>query len=218
MDERTTYIGQIRQFKLHASDWSIYKAHLINYFVANNINNSDKKRAILLTMLDEEAYKLILFLCRPVLPEGKDFEDLIVLFDLNLAADTSVFFERHKFYKAKKFRGESVEDWATRVEKLAATCGFGEGLDAYLRDRFIFGFGEEHLFKFLGNDVSLTFENAVKVAKENLGSSESYSYDFSKYCANGGFSYKCYDFENFLYASDWCLFYPCVLMERHRVH
>lgn len=216
MEDRTTYIGHIRQFKLYYSDWSLYKAHLDNYFIANNITNSARKRAILLAMLDEEAYKLMLFLCQPLLPEDQDFEALIVTFDQHLVPSKSMFVERYKFYKAKKPRGESVDDWSMRVRNLAATCQFGQYLDACLRDKFIFGLGEEHLSDFLGNDDSLTFEEAVEIAKEKVGNSESYWYDFRGGCTNTSSSYRFHDFEKLFFADEWSFFCPYVVLDCSR--
>lgn len=210
MGDRTPYIGQLREFNLYYSDWSIYKAHLDNYFIANNITSSDRKRAILLTLLNEEAYKLMLSLCQPCLPEDKDYEALITVFDRNLTPPKSLFIERYKFYKARRHRSESVEDWAMRVRNMAARCEFGDCLDECLRDKFIFGLGEEHLFQFVESDVSLSFEQAVKIVKEKVGSDHC---DFRWYCP---FGYRFHDTGNFFYDSDWSLFYPYVAMDCYR--
>ncbi|KAJ8965231.1 hypothetical protein NQ314_004301 [Rhamnusium bicolor] len=166
MTESANYVGNIRQFQLHTSDWSVYKPHLFNYFVANEINNSVKKRAIFLNVLDEESYKLITSLCHPILPENTTFSALMLLFDGQFAPQKSVFMERYKFYNAVMHKGESVKDWAARVQHLAAPCRFGSELEVCQRDKFVFGF-DENFFNLLEDDVNISFEEAVKLAQQN---------------------------------------------------
>lgn len=54
-------------------DWSIFRARLEQYFIANAITD-----AILLNTCDEDAYRLIFNLC---IPENELYKDLVKLFD-----------------------------------------------------------------------------------------------------------------------------------------
>ncbi|KAJ8934577.1 hypothetical protein NQ318_007063 [Aromia moschata] len=87
---------------MEAADWTDYKERLFDYFTANEINNDGRKREIFLSLLDEDAYRLMLTLCRPNRPETTPFSALVSLFDEHFALPLSVFAERYKFYSAKK--------------------------------------------------------------------------------------------------------------------
>ncbi|KAJ8937564.1 hypothetical protein NQ318_000105 [Aromia moschata] len=71
-----SYYGQAREFCAQNSDWVIYRRRLDNYFLVNSITDDNKKRAILLNALDEEAYKLIYNLSLPRLPEEKTYKGI----------------------------------------------------------------------------------------------------------------------------------------------
>ncbi|KAJ8977378.1 hypothetical protein NQ317_015493 [Molorchus minor] len=73
------YIGHLQEFDPANSDWSVFKRRIDNYFVANNITDDKRKGAILLNVLNEEAYKLLYNLCLPEDPERKKYSELIPL-------------------------------------------------------------------------------------------------------------------------------------------
>lgn len=120
--------GHLREFSLRKSDWSIFKARLENYFVANGIKSEadgDKKRAILLNVLDEEAYQLIFDLVSPDKPEGKTYDQLVGALDKHFKPQHSPLAARYKFYAARKEPGETAREWAARLRGLAVGCEFG---------------------------------------------------------------------------------------------
>ena len=51
--------GQITEFSGNLDDWEAYIEQLENYFMANDIDNTAKKRAILLSSCGTAAYKTI---------------------------------------------------------------------------------------------------------------------------------------------------------------
>lgn len=91
MTETTEIIGHLREFDQRKSDWSVYKPRLENYFVANNITCSLRKRAILLNALSEEGYKLAYNLSLPITPETKPYGELITLLNNHFKTAISVF-------------------------------------------------------------------------------------------------------------------------------
>lgn len=114
-------IGHLREFSPISSDWSIFKARLLNYFAANGIKeekDEDRMKAILLNTCDEEAYKLIFDLVSPEKSEQRTFGQLIKVFDEYFKPQQSAFALRYKFYAARKEYGETATQWAGRLRRL----------------------------------------------------------------------------------------------------
>ena len=59
--------GTIKQFNPQVDDWPTYVERLQYYFVANDVDDAAKKRAILLTVCGAPTYKLL----RSLVPDGK---------------------------------------------------------------------------------------------------------------------------------------------------
>jgi hypothetical protein len=167
---RSSYYGQLREFNPVVSDWTVYKRRMDNYFIVNAITDDNFKRAMLLTALDEEAYKLIFNLCLPTAPEDKSFTELTELFDKHFKTCESAFVARQRFYAATRNSQESAAEFAARLRGLACKGEFPEAvLDMTLRDRFIMGFGkgpvQDRLFE---EKISVSFADAVSVASRKM--------------------------------------------------
>ena len=64
--------GNIGEFTVDQdNDWSEYEDRLKQYFLANDIDNVGKKRAILLSVVGAQAYYLLRKLCAPAKPSEK---------------------------------------------------------------------------------------------------------------------------------------------------
>lgn len=72
-------IGTLGTFEIN-SDVRIYFDHLKNFFEANGITDESKKRAILLSSVSEDAYKLLYSLCMPTDPNRSIFQHIIKIF------------------------------------------------------------------------------------------------------------------------------------------
>ena len=71
--------GTIEEFDGATEDWTAYSERLEQYFVANDVDEAAKKRAILLSVCGASTYKLIRSLVAPDKPTDKSFEDLVAL-------------------------------------------------------------------------------------------------------------------------------------------
>jgi hypothetical protein len=167
---RSSYYGQLREFNPVVSDWTVYKRRMDNYFIVNAITDDNFKRAMLLTALDEEAYKLIFNLCLPTAPEDKSFTELTELFDKHFKTCESAFVARQRFYAATRNSQESAAEFAARLRGLVCKSEFPEAvLDMTLRNRFVTGFGkgpvQDRLFE---EKISVSFADAVSVASRKM--------------------------------------------------
>lgn len=168
-------VGHLREFSLHKSDWTIFKARLENYFSANDITmeNGKKRRAILLNILDEDAYQLVFDLVSPEKPENKTYPQLVTVFDNHFKIQQSAFAARMKFYSAKKESNETVNQWAARLRGLAVGCEFGDELKVCLRDKFVFGFDKGPVLdRLMEEKVTSNFEEMVSLAASKSAARE----------------------------------------------
>lgn len=164
----TENVGHLREFDPLNSDWSIYKRRNENYFSANEIKDAVRKRAILLNLLSEDAYKLVFDLCLPEEPEKKGYDVLVKLITEHFKPPSSIFAARYKFYRAVKTQNENSREWAARLRSLASPCDFEAGqLELVLRDMFVVGFNPGPVQdRFMEEKKSTKFVDMIDIAAE----------------------------------------------------
>lgn len=151
------------EFVLGKDDWEIFIERLEILFVAKDIKD-EKRAAIMLTRLDEDAYKLIKNLCTPEKPATKSYEELKKLTSEHLAPKPSEVMERCRFNQARQEAQESVAEFAARLKKLSLHCKFKE-LATACRDQFVCGIRDQETRIALFKIDKLTFDDALKEAQ-----------------------------------------------------
>ncbi|XP_048477639.1 uncharacterized protein LOC125488626 [Plutella xylostella] len=158
-------------FDHRIQEWGIFKSRFNQFCLANDINEDTdkaglKRRALLLTSLAEETYRVVRDLASPTSLEDQEYTALLTLLEKHFVPKKSSFAERYNFYKAEQRAGEELAEWAARVRSLAQHCGFGAELQTALRDRFVLGLEnvkeKEKLFS--ESISSLTFDRALELA------------------------------------------------------
>ena len=71
--------GFTGEFDRSQEDWVSYCEQLEQYFVANDVKNADKQRAILLSVFGVSTYRLIRNLVAPNKPTDKTFAEIVKL-------------------------------------------------------------------------------------------------------------------------------------------
>uniref|UniRef100_A0A6P7FUF5 Uncharacterized protein LOC114334125 n=1 Tax=Diabrotica virgifera virgifera TaxID=50390 RepID=A0A6P7FUF5_DIAVI len=177
------FTGTIQEFVPGNSDWTVYRKRLSNYLAANNISDENRKCAILLSLLNEEAYKLLFNMCIPDEPEIKTFKELVDLIDEHFKSIKSVFSNRENFFISRKMANESAKEWAARLRSLVVSCEFGGAreIEQALVNQFIIGYDsgtvkdrlyeEKSTVKFsevvqIASAKSVSFSNLQVVKKE----------------------------------------------------
>lgn len=158
-------IGDIPRFYSACDDWLVFTERLEQFFEINDVAD-EKKRAILLTSVSDDVYKILRDVCHPVLPKNKTFDELCALLNKQFVKKTSVFRERVTFYNAKQMKDESIASWFARIKKLSVDCKFGERFDEILLDRFISGLRAKVILERLceEDEDKLTLQSAVEIA------------------------------------------------------
>ena len=72
----TAVYGRIGEFDSTKEEWPQYVERLNHLFEANGINEAEKKRAIFLTVIGPETYRLVRSLVHPAQPGDKSYAEL----------------------------------------------------------------------------------------------------------------------------------------------
>ena len=70
-------IGQVGEFVEGQEEWSQYAERIDHYFVANDVDGAEKKRAMFLSLIGPRCYKLLASLVAPAKPGEKALEELV---------------------------------------------------------------------------------------------------------------------------------------------
>lgn len=166
-------VGILTSFSHEVHEWSVYKARLEQWFLANDIvadtdKAGTKRRAILLSNLAESTYKLVRDLALPKEVGSLSYGEVAELLDGHFKTKRCTFAERWRFHSATQHLGEGLAEWAARVRSLAMHCGFKAAhLDEQLRDRFVLGLesGPERDTLFTKDLADLTLSSALDMAE-----------------------------------------------------
>lgn len=107
---------------------------LEEYFIANDIESADKKKAILLSVVGAETYQLIRSLVAPAKPKEKSFGNLVKLVQEHHQPIPSAIVQRYKFNSRAQKTGEFIATFVAELQRIAEHCKFGGTLDEMLQD------------------------------------------------------------------------------------
>lgn len=152
-------------FVISEEDWESYSERLDEYFVAEDITAAEKKRAILISAVGKETYRVLKNLCEPDKPSQFTYEELTGKLCAHFAPVPSAIAERDIFNRRKQREGETIAGFAAELRKLTHHCKYGAFLDNALRDRLVVGLADQSITRALYLEADdLTFEGALKIA------------------------------------------------------
>ncbi|XP_036071205.1 uncharacterized protein LOC118597883 [Oryzias melastigma] len=157
-------VGSLVQYDSKEQSWEEYCEILDHFFVANGINDADKKRAVLLSSVGAQTYALMRNLLSPVKPGERSYQELVNLLKDHFHPKPSEITQRWKFNTRNRKHDESVVDYVAELRKLAQDCNFGNTLTVMLRDRLVCGINEDRIQRKLLSEDGLTFDRAFKMA------------------------------------------------------
>ncbi|KAJ8913006.1 hypothetical protein NQ315_002884 [Exocentrus adspersus] len=130
---------KIPEFSPEVDEWQVYREQLEQYFEANSIGDETKKKAVILSSIGPQTYKLLRDLSFPKLSKEKSYDQLCEFLNSHYDIQVSVWKERQKFYSLHQEDGMSIAEWYAKVRSVATSCQFGENLTSILRDKFTTG-------------------------------------------------------------------------------
>ena len=156
--------GKIGEFKESAETWTQYVERLEQYFLANEVEDASKKRAILLSVCGSKTYALAIDLPQPARPAETTFKKIVDELGKHFSPKPSEIAERFKFHSRNRKEGEGVAAYVAGLRKLTEHCNFGETLPEMLRDRLVCGINDEKIQRRLLAEPDLTFIKSVDIA------------------------------------------------------
>ena len=157
-------IGKVNEFDPLVHNWEEYVEQLEQFFLANDIEDEGKKRAVLLSSCGSKSYSLFKNLTAPDQPKDKAFEVLKTLMKDHVNPTPSIIMQRFKFYKRDREPTENVATYLAELKKLSRDCDFRASLNDMLRDRLICGVRDDKIQQRLLSEANLTLDGAVTLA------------------------------------------------------
>ena len=163
--ETMAAFGKIEEFHADVDEWSQYTERLAQYFIANDIENADKQRAILLSVCGAKTYGLMRSLVSPDKPSDKTYKELCELIQAYHNPKPSAIVQRFKFNSHFRKPGQSIAEFVAELRHVAEHCDYGETLEEMLRDRLVCGVNDDRIQRRLLSEITLNFKRAMELAQ-----------------------------------------------------
>ena len=156
---------KFEQFDTTAGDIESYLERMEMHFLAIDLKdteeNATRQKAILLSSMGDEAYRILKDVCFPAKPVEKMYSQIVDQLKQHFQQKRLAVAERFHFNSAQQQTGQTVLKYVAQLEKLSSHCEFtGEQLAQSLRDRFNCGLQSQR--KLLAKTYS--FEEAMDLA------------------------------------------------------
>ena len=109
--------GRFGEFNHQRKDWTSYTKRLREYLIANGLEETAKKKAVLLSIIGTETYQLMRNLTVLVKPTTKSFDQLLKLVEKHHNLAPFVNLQHFKFASPRQKPGESKSRNTTSATK-----------------------------------------------------------------------------------------------------
>ena len=124
--------------------WKSWKRRFETYLVALDVKDDKQKRALLLYQAGQETQEIFHTLTKT----GENYETALAKLDEYFLPKKNVDYETFQFRQAKQKSDETVEQFVTRLRKLAVNCEFS-ALDRELKSAVIQNCSSKRLRRFV---------------------------------------------------------------------
>ena len=160
-----TVFGKVDEFDATKEEWTQYVERLEHFFVANDIADAGKKRAVLLSVVGASTYALLWNLVSPAKPGEKSYSELVAVLKEHYNPTPSETVQRSCFNSRFRKSDESVSTFVAELCALAEFCNFGDSLDNMIRDRVVCGIMNSKIQQKLLAEKPMTLKRAVEIAQ-----------------------------------------------------
>ena len=140
-----TLYGQIKEFNQTEETIHDYLDRLCFYLEANEVTVDAKKRAVLLTVIGPQQFRLLKDLSAPAKPADKSFNELTKLLKDHHAPAPPKFMCRAKFDARSRHQGETIANYVAALRHLSEYCEFGDTLNDRLCEKFVTGVNNQNI-------------------------------------------------------------------------
>ncbi|RWR99570.1 hypothetical protein B4U79_14484, partial [Dinothrombium tinctorium] len=144
-----------------ATRWERWKRGLESYLLALNVNQSNRKRAILLHVGGEELQDIVDGLKDP----GDNYEKTIDALNKHFSPTKNIIFECHMFQQIEQNKEESIDAFASRLRQAAKSCEFGELIDRMIAVQIVNRCQSAALRKRFLREESLTLDSILQIGR-----------------------------------------------------
>ena len=137
--------GGMAEFDSAIEDWQAYAERLSQYFIANDVVDATKQRAILLSVCGAKTYKLVKSLVSPQRPTDKTYAELVETLNNHHNPAPAITVSRFKFNSRVRQSNENVAMFISELRQLATKCDFGNSLEEMLCDRIVIGVNDPNI-------------------------------------------------------------------------
>ena len=121
----TSNFGTLCAYDSNKEDWQSYVERLELFFTANDVNDAEKKRAILLTSCGIGTYRLFKGLAAPAKPVQKTCNELVILMTNHENPKRNLIAERFQFNIRNRKAGETVLQHMAELCRLSQYFEYG---------------------------------------------------------------------------------------------
>ena len=136
----------------------------MQFFLANGIDEAEKKRVLFLFVVGPAADKLLRNLLALAKPGEKAYNTLITTLSAYFSPATSEIVQRFKFHRHFRNPGKSVATFISEIHSLAEFCNFRPTLEEILQDRIICGISNDIIQRHLLTEPVLTFKKVLEIS------------------------------------------------------
>ena len=152
-------------FDIHADGavaqrWRKWIKRLQNLFVAANIKDKKRQRALLLYYAEEEVCEIF----ETIPDSGDDFDKAKEKFDEYFDPKKNIEYEIYTFRQAKQNSGESMNSYHSRLRQLASTCEFAD-TDKEIKSQIILSCSSQRLRRKAFKDTTMTLQALLDEAR-----------------------------------------------------
>ncbi|KAJ8677694.1 hypothetical protein QAD02_013481 [Eretmocerus hayati] len=131
---------------IEKDDWEKFVDRLEQYFMANDVTDSEKMRAIMLSKVNAETYDVIAKVCKPKKPREKEYHAIVKAMSeyIKPLASNSVY--RNDFRLRMQQNNESISGYVAALQTLAMDSKFPENhADDQILDQLIIGLRSKNI-------------------------------------------------------------------------
>ena len=159
-------VGHIGPYDPKSMKWSTYKGRFSFYLKANIITDAAFKKAPLLTLIGDIAYRMLADLHLPNKLSTVSFDDPITNLDSAYCKKVSKLASRVRFQSIVQHEGQSVDEYLAEHRHYFIDCGFGDQLNNRLKDQFVVGLRSDQIKKKLLKDEDRALADIGKKARD----------------------------------------------------
>ena len=157
--------GKLSEYDSSKEDWQSYIERLELYFTASDIDDEEKRKAILLTSCGIECYRLFKGLTTPRKPVDKTFIELVTLMANHENPNRNPIAERFVFNMRNRKLGESISRYMAELRRSSQHCKYGDSLESMLGDRLVCGVNHDRMQqRLLSEGANLTLQKAMHIS------------------------------------------------------